>query len=599
MKQRVTKLEIIIALFFLQGIFIQLQAQSAGAVNKTATPSVDTNGNSINNTWDVTLEIDAGATYKEYNVPTDVVLVIDKSTSMNTNDRFKNTKLAAIALVDKLLTNHPDVRIGVVSFGNTASVETGLTNDLNTLTNEINTIPLGGYTTFVQDGIHQARLMLDASTRTNQHIVVLADGAARTQFSFNHPLVTNEFISSGSDALVTKLADIVHNSFSPNSYRIDIGGVNNATNAVFMGNFYGSSYANLQRYDFLESEYDYNNKIGSDGELIEEMTLENTTIDYYYYVPGLAAINEAQFAKNDGITVHSIALDLRTTIPVEVFGTEIMKNIATSGDLFYAATQTDIVDTFKTIADYIYPEIIYGEVEDLIGDGFVLQNILSSSPITTSGNILTAVNTTGDNNTSGTKSVVYDITEDKITWTFDMNAANQKITLTYRLFLDMTGSHGTPVQNLTSTQGPNLGGYDTNKSAILTYNGGKIKIFPRPTVATSICEIAPNLQSTNIKSTNTGISTLNRNADLWLPINNQMGAYIVLESKDKGFVVPRFENTSDIINNIGVDTTAGVEEGMIVWDNEKNCLKLFFDKNSNGTMTWNCISSNSCNNLIP
>lgn len=85
-------------------------------------------------------------------------------------------------------------------------------------------------------------------------------------------------------------------------------------------------------------------------------------------------------------------------------------------------------------------------------------------------------------------------------------------------------------------------------------------------------------------STQIGISTLDRNLDDWLP--KDLSAYIVLESTVKGFVITR---NADPDNNIVTP-----EEGMIVWDTTAKCLKMYFDKNNDGTMTWNCISS-TCN----
>ncbi|MGI9526141.1 MAG: hypothetical protein ACR2MS_03405, partial [Weeksellaceae bacterium] len=114
------------------------------------------------------------------------------------------------------------------------------------------------------------------------------------------------------------------------------------------------------------------------------------------------------------------------------------------------------------------------------------------------------------------------------------------------------------------------------------------------------CEIIPNSNSDSIKTTQVGISTLDRNNQEWLSsANNKLGAYIVLESTTKGFIIPRFAATADIENTIGSDVNAGVEEGMIVWDNEANCLKMFYDNTNDGKMTWNCISSDTCTNTKP
>jgi hypothetical protein len=62
-----------------------------------------------------------------------------------------------------------------------------------------------------------------------------------------------------------------------------------------------------------------------------------------------------------------------------------------------------------------------------------------------------------------------------------------------------------------------------------------------------------------------GISTLNRSGTNWL--NSFKNGYLVLESKTKGFVIPRMaEPESSIANPI---------EGMIVFDTNDQCIKLY------------------------
>src|SRR5690606_3504075 len=71
-----------------------------------------------------------------------------------------------------------------------------------------------------------------------------------------------------------------------------------------------------------------------------------------------------------------------------------------------------------------------------------------------------------------------------------------------------------------------------------------------------------------------GISTLEDQADGW-PENIPNG-FIVLESKEKGFVITRVANTSTV-------TITDPVEGMLVYDEADKCIKLY-----NGS-EWNCI----------
>ena len=66
------------------------------------------------------------------------------------------------------------------------------------------------------------------------------------------------------------------------------------------------------------------------------------------------------------------------------------------------------------------------------------------------------------------------------------------------------------------------------------------------------------------------------------------GAWTVLESKEKGFVINRVAltaNLSSITNPI---------EGMMVYDEEADCLKIYTIKNGDTTAAWHCFNTQAC-----
>ena len=75
-----------------------------------------------------------------------------------------------------------------------------------------------------------------------------------------------------------------------------------------------------------------------------------------------------------------------------------------------------------------------------------------------------------------------------------------------------------------------------------------------------------------------GVSTLKRNTEEWLPQN--LGAYLNIESKDKGFIITRIADPTQI---------QSPENGMIVWDTTDKCIKLYSDKGNTGSANWHCI----------
>ena len=113
--------------------------------------------------------------------PTDIVLVIDTSGSMEGN-KMSNAKDAAKAFVDKFFGSDASsaakesVRIGIVPYASSVSNTTGLTNSKDTLDKAIGVLsPDGG--TNIQAAIKSAQEMLDGG-RSNaaKVMVVLTDG---------------------------------------------------------------------------------------------------------------------------------------------------------------------------------------------------------------------------------------------------------------------------------------------------------------------------------------------------------------------------------------------------------------------------------------
>ena len=95
------------------------------------------------------------------------------------------------------------------------------------------------------------------------------------------------------------------------------------------------------------------------------------------------------------------------------------------------------------------------------------------------------------------------------------------------------------------------------------------------------CYNAPNTGSVGI-DTKHGITLLQRaggDKDSWPMINKS--AHTVIESNTKGFVITRMKTTE-------ITAIVSPQEGMMVYDTEAKCLKLY-----NGT-AWSCFSSPAC-----
>ena len=84
----------------------------------------------------------------------------------------------------------------------------------------------------------------------------------------------------------------------------------------------------------------------------------------------------------------------------------------------------------------------------------------------------------------------------------------------------------------------------------------------------------------------TSLRVAGSNDENW-PMVRQ-GAWTVLESKEKGFVVNRVATTADL------NTIANPIQGMMVYDREANCLKIYTIKEGNTLPAWYCFNTQAC-----
>lgn len=112
--------------------------------------------------------------------PADIVLVMDKSGSMNDDNRDANAKKAANALAGKLLTAEnsalpegQQVRMAVVTFSTNASLKQNFTKDVSEINNAVKGNPEGG--TNWEAALKQAN-DLQGRFGVKKHIIFLSDG---------------------------------------------------------------------------------------------------------------------------------------------------------------------------------------------------------------------------------------------------------------------------------------------------------------------------------------------------------------------------------------------------------------------------------------
>lgn len=350
---------------------------------KTATPVPG-----MVNTWDVTLRVEG----RDAEKTSDIVLVIDTSGSMRDNNRMREAKNAANNFVDTLLANGggSHTHIAVVSYASTVRVDQTLTGDSTALKRAINNLSADGGT-FTQAGIYQARQLLSTSTADIKNIVLLSDG---------EPTYS------------CRITD-------PNSY------------LTAVGNHYETSTS------VPEGQFNHSQRVGNGSSLIAEYGYGT------YYNNGNSAIAESGFAKNDGYTMWTVALEAGSR------GAGILQDIATSGHS-YTASPSDLNRIYQEIAGRISDAVQGASVADPMGKGF-------SIPVGSVSSI---------NATQGTPA--YDENEKKLHWdnigtlTTPIDDSHPDIKyaeLHYRIEVDDS------ILDASSTDGS----YATNGDARLTY----------------------------------------------------------------------------------------------------------------------------------
>ena len=333
------------------------------------------------NLWEVTLGIQG----KNFETTSDVVLVIDNSNSMYENNRMVQTKAAANAFVDALLTQDSATRIAVVVFNLTVK-QTGFYDYSNKeeLKAYINAVSQnkddGG--TFTQLGIKTARDLLksSASTGLNKNIVLLSDGDPTASYR----------VTGTATGTCTWLFGTIHNNgCDENTVKVN-----------------GCNY----------NEQAGNGTSADDGSITLLLTCKHgkTKTETYTISHSYATIWEAQQAANDGMTVFSIALQAGTT------GENVLRACATNPATgFYAIASTDNVEeklttAFTSIAGSIAIAASNGVVNDPMGEHVQLSFSGSAPVITTDKAVYDAGN--ADIYISQ-GSAVYDAATRSISWT--------------------------------------------------------------------------------------------------------------------------------------------------------------------------------------
>ena len=334
------------------------------------------------NEYEITLEVKVPGNVTAPGSSADVVLVIDRSNSMNDDRKLESAKNAAKAFANTLLADSvtADVQLAVVSYNRTADIECGLTDSGSQVEKAVDGIWADGGMnggTNIQAGIHEAREILSSSTADKKVIVVLSDGEPTYSY----------------DVSTAAAGSVEHHSFIVTWHNF--------------GDFYDIqfSYDNIvgdgTDYDSLDYAEVYAYCEECKGQVSENVQI--------YENHGGPTIAEADFAREDGYEVYGLYLGE----PNEN-AKYTMEGVADTGK-YEQASGESLSGLLQDIAGDV-TETTAGAVTDPMGDKITLGDVrdLADDGVTATGSGLTWNPTNGKTNQDGstTYTVTYPITVD-------------------------------------------------------------------------------------------------------------------------------------------------------------------------------------------
>lgn len=362
------------------------------------------------NLWEVTLGIQG----KNFETTSDVVLVIDCSGSME-GDKLANTRKAAKAFGQKLLTEGSTTRIAIVTFINEATAyNNGHFYDATELSAFEAAVDAATYAnggTNQQAGIHKAQELLNTSSAGLKNIVILSDGEA----TFSHPFAAAatyancEAWTSLGCPRGGKITNI--GAFAPD-YTTVIG-----SGSSFTLDYNARVTATCPEHGGTTTQkYVYN----LDGTATTKSGTDN----------GVATIWEANQAKAAGTTIYSVALQAGTN------GENTLKTCATDATKdYYAIASADNVEeklttAFTSIAGSIAIAARNGVVNDPMGEHVQL-NFSGAAPVITTDKAVYDAGNADIYISQG--SAVYDAATRSISWTVGSVRAGDNPIMMYKV----------------------------------------------------------------------------------------------------------------------------------------------------------------------
>ena len=306
--------------------------------------------------FDVKLEVEGNIETIANNKKLDVVLVVDRSGSMNLDNRMENAKKAAKNFVDKLIDGgNGKVRIGLVSYAGTSAADrakpdltiTQLQSNKENLKTTIDSYN-GDGGTFTQAALREADKLFE--NNDNEKIIVLiSDGEPTYSYGFQPDFRYREKANSNVEKKGYEIWSVPVNE----NGEYDFGKWKKGykTSSYRGGWLWQEKWTYVPHYVKI-----VNNKIEGEGNKTSEYDKTRT-------------IAEAKSIKNKGIRIFSVG------IGVNAVGKEILTKVASTNHYNDAnKSASDLSGLLSEIADQLRFSVSNADLELVMNDKIEFKN---------------------------------------------------------------------------------------------------------------------------------------------------------------------------------------------------------------------------------